>query len=600
MPMGENGLTHRVRRICARSGSRITRLRACLAFAGAIAVSLALVACNTPASDRPAAAPPQNVDWPYYGNTLAGTRYQNLNQINPGNVAGLKPAWVFNTGVLDSASSFEGAPIVVNGTMFVSTGHDDVFALNAATGAKLWAYHPAANMPPLSKLPICCGEDNRGVAYGDGLIFDARLDGVLVALNAKTGTVVWQTTVVNWHDNYTITMAPQFAGGAVIVGLSGADEATRGAVLAYDARTGRLLWRFNTTEPATWTGNSYKTGGASVWGSPAVDTSLGLVYVGTGNAGPDLYGGARAGQNLYSASLVALDLRTGKIRWAFQEVVHDLWDYDTPQPPMLFNVRLSGQNYPAIGSCNKDGNYFILDRATGQPIFPVKNAPVPTQPSWQDAWPTQPVSTVQPLSPMSVNGPTGPAITAAPAFTPPQQQQLAVQPGGVGGCGWPAAAYSPRTGDIYYSALYYPFVYMSSPGSGSTNTGGSSEEAPMAGVQQYTLVGATSTSTGKVVWSIKYPQVDSSSMAVGGNLLFYGTDDGRFRAVSASTGAQLWSFNGSTVHDAGGADAPPAIYMVNGREYVVEAFGGNFNDRFATNSQVGDAVIAFALPQGNQ
>ena len=551
---------------------------------------------NSAGAGRSAAAAPQNLDWRYYGNDLANTRFQNVDQINPANVTKLKPAWVFHTGLLDSATSFENSPIVVNGTMFVSTGHDDVFALDAATGAQRWAYHPEAQMPPLTKVNICCGQDSRGVAYGDGMIFLARLDNTLVALNANTGAVAWQSTVANYKDNYSITMAPQFADGEVIVGTSGADESTRGQVVAYDALTGRLRWRFYTTARGTWGGDSWKTGGASVWGNPTVDPSLGLVYVGTGNAGPDLYGGGRAGLDLYAASLIAIDLRTGHLRWSFQEVHHDLWDYDGSQPATLFDVRLAGRSYPAIGHCNKDGNYFILDRATGRPLFPVNEVPVPTQPSWQDPWPTQPVSTVQPLSTQTVTGPVGPGITAAAEFTPPQQRQLADQPGGVGGCTWPPSAYSPRTGDVYYAASYFPFVYTSSPASGPTNTGGSSEEAPAPGVQQYSFIGATSTSTGKVVWRTKFPQVDSSSMAVAGSLLFFGTDDQVFHAVSAATGAPLWSFDGATVANAGGADAPPAVYMVNGREYVVEAFGGNFNDRFSTTSPVGDAVIAFALP----
>ena len=596
--MGENCGKDKTQRIY---GWRHVRQRVRLALAATGAAAALIVPLSLPATANTAhsaGAIPQNLDWRYYGNDLANTRFQNVDQINPANVAGLKPAWVFHTGVLDPGSSFENSPIVINGTMFVSSGHDDVFALNAATGAQQWAYHPS-DMPPLSQLNICCGQNSRGVAYGDGMIFLARLDDKLVALNAKTGAVAWETTVADSKANYTMTMAPQFADGEVIVGTAGADEGTRGQVVAYDALTGNLRWRFYTTQPGTWAGNSWQIGGASAWGNPTVDSSLGLVYVGTGNAGPDLYGGARAGLDLYSASLLAIDLRTGHVRWAFQEVHHDLWDYDGPQPATLFDVRLDGRSYPAIGHCNKDGNYFILDRATGRPIFPVNEVPVPTQPAWQDPWPTQPVSTVQPLSTETVTGPVGPGITAASEFTPPQQRQFADQPGGVGGCTWPPSAYSPRTGDVYYAASYFPFVYESSPASGLTNTGGSSEEAPAPGVQQYSLVGATSTRTGKVVWSTKLPQIDSSGMAVAGDVLFYGTDDEVFHAVSAATGAPLWSFDGSTVTNAGGADAPPAVYVVNGREYVVEAFGGNFNDRFSTISPVGDAVIAFALPDGS-
>ncbi len=314
------------------------------AAASAVLVMLALSPGPGAAAALPSApTAPQDLGWRYYGNDLGNTRFQDVGQINPSNVASLRPAWIFHTGVLDPATSFEGSPIIVNGIMYISTGHDDVFALSAATGAMKWAYHPEADMPPLSQLSICCGEDSRGVAYGDGLIFLARLDARLVALNAHTGAVAWQATVANWQDRYSMTMAPQFAGGEVVVGLSGADYETRDAVVAYDALTGRRLWTFYTTAPGpTWQGTSWQTGGGAVWDNPAVDPRLGVVYVSTGNAAPDLYGGNRAGQNLYTSSLVALDLRTGRVRWYFQEVHHDLWDYDSAQAPMLFDVPSGG------------------------------------------------------------------------------------------------------------------------------------------------------------------------------------------------------------------------------------------------------------------
>jgi alcohol dehydrogenase (cytochrome c) len=503
---------------------------------------------------------------------------------------------VFHTGVLDSAASFENSPITVNGNMYVSTGHDDVFALDAATGQQKWAYHPA-DMPQLSQLHICCGLDSRGVAYGDGMIFLARLDATLVALDAQTGQQVWKATVADWQDGYAMTMAPQITNGVVMVGLSGGEFKTRGALVAYDARTGRRLWTFNTTQPgSTWAGNSWQMGGAPVWSTPAVDPGRGLAYLSTGNAAPDLYGADRAGNNLYTASLVALDLRTGKVRWAFQEVHHDIWDYDGPQAPVLFNVTQNGQTQPAVGHCNKDGNYFILNRDTGKPLYPVRETPVSTLPSWQNPSPTQPVSSVQPLVPMKVD-PVPAGITAAPEFTPPQEQPLAMQPGPDGGCEWPPGAYSPRTSDVYYNARYLPAVLSSHPGN-DTNFGSSAEEPP-PGVHPYSILGATNTNTGKVRWSIQAANLNAASMAVGGNLLFYGENNGMFHAVDAATGATRWSFDGTSVANGGGASAPPSIYVANGREYVVEAFGGNRNDRSKTASPVGDTVIAFALPNGS-
>lgn len=536
---------------------------------------------------------PRSVDWRYYGNDLANTRFQSVDQIDRANVAGLRPAWVFHTGLLDPATSFEDSPIIVDGTMYVSTGHDDVFALDAATGQQKWAYHPD-DMPPLTQLHICCGQDSRGVGYGGGMIFLARLDATLVALDARTGQVAWQTKVADWQDGYAMTMAAQVADGVVMVGLSGGEFKTRGALVAYDAETGRRLWTFQGTQPgATWAGNSWKTGGAPVWNTPAVDPRLGLVYLSTGNAAPDLYGADRAGDNLYTASVVALNLQTGNVRWAFQEVHHDIWDYDGPQAPVLFDVSQDGRTQPAVGHCNKDGNYFILNRVTGKPLFPVHEMPVPTEPSWQNPSPTQPMSSVEPLTPMTVD-PVPAGVTAAAEFTPPQEQPLAMQPGPDGGCEWPPGAYSPRTGNVYYNARYLPAAFSSHPGNDS-NFGSSAQEPP-PGVVPYSILGATSVTSGKVRWSIQAPQLNASSMAVAGNLLFYGENNGMFHAVDAATGTTLWSFDGTSVNNGGGASAPPSIYVANGREYVVEAFGGNRNDRRRTPSPVGDAVVAFALP----
>ena len=199
------------------------------------------------------------LDWRRYGNDAANTRFQDVDQISPHNVSQLKPAWVFHTGVLDPKSSFESSPIVVNGTLYVTTGHDDVFALDATNGQKKWDYHALPDMPPLEKISLCCGRDNRGVTYGSGNVYLGRLDDNVVALDATTGAVRWKTAVVDWRDHYSITMAPQFVHGLVIVGVSGGEFLVRGQVIALNAATGSEVWRFYTTEPTTWAGDSWKT-----------------------------------------------------------------------------------------------------------------------------------------------------------------------------------------------------------------------------------------------------------------------------------------------------------------------------------------------------
>src|ERR1700722_1861806 len=235
----------------------------------------------------------QELDWNYNGGDVYNSRYQNIDQINPSNVSQLKPAWTFHTGVLNSAQpglTLEVTPLVIDGVMYVSSGIDDVYALNPTTGAQIWHYNPATDMPALSTLPICCGRDNRGVAYGQGLVFDARLDANLVALNAKTGAVVWKTQVDLSSNGAGMTLAPQYVEAnngtqpEVIVGVTGGEFAVRGHLDAYNPTTGKLLWRFWTTEPATWAGTSWQHGGGRVWGTPTFDPTLNMVYFSTGNA----------------------------------------------------------------------------------------------------------------------------------------------------------------------------------------------------------------------------------------------------------------------------------------------------------------------------
>src|SRR5262249_831322 len=214
-----------------------------------------------------------NLDWRHHGNDLANTRYQNVDQINRGNVRNLRVAWVFHTGVLDNLAELQGSPIVVDGKIFITDGHDNVFALNAATGRLIWSYKPTeipGEMPPLDQVSVCCGRNNKGVAFGDGKVFYGRLDDVFVALNAQTGRVLWKTTLANFRDHFVINNAPQFVDGMVITSLSGGEFEVRGQVFALDADNGRVLWHFFTTDPGSYAGDSFLRGGAAVWNPPAI------------------------------------------------------------------------------------------------------------------------------------------------------------------------------------------------------------------------------------------------------------------------------------------------------------------------------------------
>jgi quinohemoprotein ethanol dehydrogenase len=553
-----------------------------------------------------------NLDWPHYGNDLANTRFQPLDQINRSNVHKLKVAWVFHTGVLDPQAQLDVSPIEVDGRLFVTDGHNDVFALDAATGQQLWAFKPLGipgEMPPLDQLFACCGRNNKGVAFGNGKVFYGRLDAVVVALNAETGAVVWKNRVADFRDRVAINNAPQFVDGLVIVSLSGGEFEARGKVFALDSETGSVRWEFAATLPSSFAGTSYLRGGAMVWNPPAIDRDLGLIFVTTGNAAPDILGQHRAGDNLYAASIVALDLKTGRPRWHFQAVHHDIWDYDSAQPVVLFPLEKDGKTFKALGHCSKNGEYYILDRVTGEPIFPVTEVSVPQGPGWQLAAPTQPVSAVEPLTPLTFVRPTpthfdGEPITLSPRYTPPDDILRLIVPGDDGGCEWNPAAFSPRTNFIYYGTRYEPTLFKTRPNNTDLVNGflhlGSSFINKVPGSNPFGIFGATDTRTGKVVWKIEVAQPAKSGVLVAGDLVFFGEGNGKFHAVDARRGRILFTFDApANVPDAGGAAASPIAYLVNGREFIVNAFGGNVTDRAnqPPPNPVGDAIIALSLPE---
>jgi quinohemoprotein ethanol dehydrogenase len=556
----------------------------------------------------------QEVDWPYYGADVYNSRYANLDQINPTNVNQLKPAWTFHTGVLPSANprlTLEMTPLVVNGVMYISSGIDDVYAVNPKTGVQIWHYDPKSDMPALSTLSICCGLDNRGVSYGMGMIFDARLDSNLVALNAKTGAVVWKTLVDLPTNGSAMTLAPQFVNAGmgtqpeVLVGVTGGEYGIRGHLDAYNPSTGKLLWRFWTTNPATWAGTSWQHGGASIWGTPTFDPTLNMVYFSTGNAFPWTWAGNRAGTNLYATSIVALDATSGELQWFFQDVHHDMWDFDGPQPTLLF----SWNGIPAIEHTSKTGFVWILDRASGESLFPYAEVPIPPDitggSAFQHPWPTQPVSSVDSLVAHVPDADSlPPGAIAAPIFTTVGPTPVVFAPYAGGGMEWPPAAYSPRTHMLYSHAKYGPSytgtnndpvnnVWCPTGINGTTkvttcNTPGGLPK--LLGVS-HGVYGAINTVTGKTAWTIPVLTTSpGSGVSVAGDLVFMGDNTGLLYAASAATGEILWVFDGFTVPGAGGAAASAAIYEIAGVEYVVYGFG---NSAYNTSA---DAVIAFALP----
>ncbi len=322
----------------------------------------------------------QEVDWAANGNDVSNSRFQSIDQITPSNVSELKPAWIFHTGTGGPNVNLEMTPLVVNGVMYVTDGEDDVFALNPTTGKQIWKY--TAGLPALPTLAVTAGFVNRGVAYGQGLLYIARMDAMLVALNAKTGAIVWKTAVDSPSNWAYLSAAPQFinasngAGGTVpevLIGVS-SDAGARCHVDAYSPTTGKLLWRFYTTDPATYAGNSGQVGGGAVWNTPTFDPTLNMVYFDVANPNATYNAVDRAGANLYTDSMVALDATSGELQWFFQMIHHDLWDFDAAQPTMLFSLN----GVPAIEGTTKAGYTFILDRASGESLFPYEEVtPVP-------------------------------------------------------------------------------------------------------------------------------------------------------------------------------------------------------------------------------
>ncbi len=351
-------------------------------------------------------------NWLLHGRDYSNQRYSPLNQIDTSNVGQLAPAAIVQTGMV---ASFETTPVVVDGVMYVSTPMVDnkmqVMALDAATGERYWTttYDVATSK-------LCCGPVNRGVAVGYGTVYLATVDANLLALDAKTGEKKWETQIADPQAGFSETMAPQIYDGMVIVGSSGGEWPIRGFVAAYDAKTGKQDWRWNATDPNSFEGDSWKSGGGMVWTTPAIDPKRGLIIFATGNPNPDLDGTHRKGDNLYTDSIVALDVKTGDIKWYYQEVKHDVWDYDAVSNVVLLDAKdADGKTVPVAAEAGKVGWLFIVDRDTGKLI-----------------------RKSDPLVKMSDN-----------MFTTPTKAGVQMLPGANGGAEWSPPAYSPDTHDLY-------------------------------------------------------------------------------------------------------------------------------------------------------
>ena len=577
--------------------------RSVAALAVAAVAAIQVVSRWSPPVAAQAPAAVRTVNWPLHNLDLAGTRYSTLDQIDLSNVKTLIPRWLFQHGVIDGVSN-QTTPIIVDGTMYVTDSRGSVYAVDGADGHLLWTYDVTAMLGGGAREGYVFR--NRGVTYGDGVVYTAG-GSFIFALDAKTGKPIptfgknGQASVIldvlnqRYADvksaismGYWFTTAPQYDKGVLYIGSTRSESHIPGGhVLAVDAKTGKVLWHFNTIPQdakdqgwaiagPTWVGGERNGGG--IWETPAIDPELGMMYVAVGNPFGDST--KRAGTNLFTDSIIALTLDTGRLKWYFQQTHHDVWDYDSGGPPILFDMRVGGRPVKAVAEASKNGYLYILDRETGKPIHPIKEMPVPTEDAGpgQVPWPTQPIpftasgkpmEPVSPIVPLEIPPEQLATNKIAPSFSPMRPNQI-LAPGTGGGASYSPLSYSPQTGLLYVAAIDQPL-----------NAG--------RGPKGY--FSAYDPTTGELKWRQIFEGFgQAGSVVTGGGLVFVGTGSnlaGYFFAFDAKTGDLLWKFNTGS-----GVFSSQSVYMVNGEQFVAVASGGGDRGR-----RGGDLVLSFGLPR---
>ena len=514
-------------------------------------------------------------NWMTYGRTYNEQRFSPLKQINDKNISQLSLAWSYD---LDARRGQEATPLVIDGVMYFTTAWSNVFAVNAATGAKLWSYDP--KVPSAWGVNACCDVVNRGVAAWDGKLFVGTLDGRLIALDAATGNKVWETLTIDPKIRYTITGAPRVVKGKVIIGNGGGEMGVRGYISAYDAQTGSLLWRFHTVpgDPSkpfenlalekaaqTWSGDWWKNGGGgTVWDSIAYDPSLDLLYFGTGNGDPwaRKIRNPQRQDNLFANCIVAVRPDTGEYVWHYQENPGDEWDYDSAEQIILADLKIEGQLRQVLLHAPKNGFFYVLDRATGKFISAKPYTPV--------TWAT------------GIDPQTGRPIESPAAQYENSDKPALVSPGPGGAHSWQPMSFSPETGLVYFTVLDAGFVYKSvdrfSRNTLAWNNGidfvaaelpqdPAIKKAILASVKGHLT--AWDPVNQKEIWRADRPGPwNGGALSTAGNLVFEGTGYGQFEAFRATTGEKLWSAPTQS-----GVTAGPIAYTVNGEQYIAILVG---------------------------
>jgi quinoprotein glucose dehydrogenase len=604
-----------------------------------------------------AAAQSPDAGWPAYGHDAGGTRFSPLTRVTPANVANLRVAWTYHTGALEPKTdlnhkaAFESTPILIDGLLYVTTPFNAVIALDPATGAEKWKYDP----------DVPRGRDysevtNRGVAaWVDSQaapdapcrlrLFEGTIDAHLLAIDGKTGkpcsafakngaVELWRGVDIRDFGDYEVTSAPTVIGDLVIVGSSIGDnravDVERGVVRAYDARTGALRW---TWDPIPWANQQrLRTGAANAWSTFAADPARDLVFIPTGSASPDFYGGIRPGDNRYANSVVALRASTGRLVWAFQVVHHDLWDYDVASQPSLIQF----QGRPAVAVNTKMGNFFVLDRETGKPLHKVDERPVPkSDVPGEESSPTQPMPAWPALVPQKITpdelwGPTPDAVKWCRQqieqhrnegiFTPPSLKGSLVVPGNIGGANWGSAAWDPGRHLIFVNTNRFITIVKLMPREDLPDESRAARDqhrdiefgrqlgAPYAMSRDW-LVSPAGTpcnappwgalvafdlAAGKIKWQSPVGGDKQGSPTLGGpiatasGLAFTAAGrDTYLRAFDSATGAELWKGELPA-----SAQSTPMTYEIDGKQYIVICAGGHGK----LGTKMGDSVVAFALP----
>jgi PQQ-dependent dehydrogenase (methanol/ethanol family) len=529
----------------------------------------------------------QGGDWTTYGGNDWNQRWSTLKQINTGNVAQLVPRKIFQTGIT-RLGSFENTPIVQNGVMYVTTPYNTAMAYDLNTNKELWRYEHK-----LGTTIFCCGPNNRGVAiHGGAHVYMGTLDAHLVALDAKTGEVLWDKEVADPAFGYSITHAPLVIGDNIIVGVSGGEYGIRGHVTAYNAGSGEQVWRwysipapkgdptFDEKAPNGWWGtwapkaeeadlhrdiakekadsakyaDAWTRGGGGVWMTPAYDKASNTIYVAVGNPSPDLDGSVRPGDNLYTDAVVAIDATSGKTKWYYQTVPHDVWDLDAVSPPVV--TKLAGKT--VVVHAGKTGWVYILDAATGKLVRKSTNF-----------------------------------VPHENIFALPTPEGTRMLPGANGGAEWSPIAIDPTLDYAFVAALHQPMHYKvhTAPWEKGRLWLGSAFVA-IPGEEQYGLYSAVDLKTGKIAWQNKVPQpMMGCALATAGGLTFTGEGNGNFNAYDSKTGKLLWQFNGGA-----GCNSAPMTFTHGGEQFVAVACGGNFQLSFP----LGDALLVFGLPKARR